>query len=152
MKTTFKSIALLLSLVFTTGVFSATSHAVMKLPVHVVFSAKAYWDGPSKSCIPREKGGCCHIWLDGMEPGAGEITADIVLVKDKIIQATVSRGKGMTKETFMRYFSEGKFNIDGPITFDPAVLSRLCIDAGYVVPTGAYPVNTNGDQMTIIFR
>jgi hypothetical protein len=87
-----------------------------------------------------------------MEPGAGEITAEIVLVKDKIIQATVSRGKGMTKETFMRYFSEGKFNLDGPITFDPAVLSRLGIDAGYVVPPGAYPVNTNGDQMTIIFR
>lgn len=124
----------------------------MKLPIHVVFSAKAYWDGPSKSCIPREKGGCCHIWLGDMQPGAGEFVADIVLMKDKVIQATVSRGKGMNKETFLKYFSDGKFNLDGPITFDPAVLGRLGLDAGYVIPPGAYPVTTNGDQMTITFR
>jgi len=74
------------------------------------------------------------------------------LVKGTIIQLSASRGKGMNKETYMKYFSDGKFNLDGPMTFDPKVLSQLGIGSDYVVPSGTYPVTINGDMLTVTFK
>jgi len=152
MKTNYRAAFLLMGLLLAISGFSTKLTPTLMLPVHIVFSAKSYWDGATKSCLPREKGGCCHIWLEGMEPGPGEISGEMVLVKNKIIQLTVSRGKGMNRETWLKYFSDGKFNLDGPLTFDPAVLSRLGADPDCTVPQGAYPVAANGDLLTITFK
>jgi hypothetical protein len=141
-----------MSLMCAVSAFSANTVSPMLFSIHVVFSARSYWDGPSKSCIPREKGGCCHIWKDGMIPGSGEISGEMVVLKDKVIQFTVSRGKGMNSETFLKYFSGGRFTLDGPITFEPGVLSRLGIDGNYEVPPGTYPYSSNGDLVTITFK
>jgi hypothetical protein len=122
------------------------------LSVHVAVSAKAYWDGATKSCIPREKGGCCHIWVEAMEPGPGEICGDMALIRGNIFQLSFSRGKGLNNDTWQRYFADGKFLADGPITFDPAVLMQLGLPGGYVIPSGSYPVAVNGDQIVITFK
>ncbi len=122
------------------------------LQIHVVFSAKAYWDGPTKSCIPREKGGCCHIWVEGMEPGPGEMAGEMTMVRDKTCQFTVSRSKGMNTEHRMNCFSDGKFNLDGPLTFDPDLLKKLGFDENFTVPAGTYPVTFSGDILTITFK
>jgi hypothetical protein len=152
MKATYRISVLLMSMLFTVSVFSAKAVSPMLFSIHVVFSARSYWDGPTKSCIPREKGGCCHIWKDGMIPGPGEISGEMVLLKDRSIQFTVSRGKGMTNETYLKYFSGGRFALDGPITFDPSVLSGLGVDLNYEVPPGNYPYSANGDLVTITFK
>ncbi|MCX6304227.1 MAG: hypothetical protein NT040_04605 [Bacteroidetes bacterium] len=152
MKTINRLALLFISMFFAFSIVAAKAIPPGMLGVHVVFSAKAYWDGPSKSCIPREKGGCCHIWAEGMEPGPGEIFGEMVVLNDKIIRMTVSRGRGMTNETYGKYFSDGKFHLDGPMTFDPNVLSRLGIEGKYMIPPGTYPCTANGDMLTIIFK
>ena len=152
MKTIYRTSVFLVGFLLTIPVFSTTIVPPGIIPIHVVFSARAYWDGPSKSCLPREKGGCCHIWIEGMVPGPGEIFGDLVLERGNIFQLTVSRGKGMDKETQLKYFSDGTFNLEGIITFDPAVLSKLGISGNYVVPASKYPVSANGDMLTITFK
>lgn len=152
MKTFYRTPVLLVSLLWAVSAFSANAVSPVFFSIHVVFSSKSYWDGPSKSCIPREKGGCCHIWADGMIAGPGEISGEMVVLKDRIIQFTVSRGKGMNTETYQKYFSGGRFTLDGPITFEPAVLSKLGLDPSYSVPAGSYPVSSNGDLVTVTFR
>jgi len=152
MKTISKTAFLMISILLCNSIFSAKFSTIPLFPIHVVFSAKSYWDGETKSCIPREKGGCCHIWLEGMVPGPGEISGEMVLVRGKVIQLTVSRIKGMNKETHMRFFSEGFFTLDGPITFDPDILFKLGLRDSYVVPAGKYPYSMNGDVITITFK
>jgi hypothetical protein len=152
MKTMYRISALLVSLLLAVNVIAVKAIPGSIFPIHVVFSAKSYWDGPSKSCLPREKGGCCHLWLEGMEPGPGEISGELVMLRGKIIQLTVSRVKGMNNETYLKYFSDGKFTLEGPITFEPNVLTRLGIEGYYVVPAGTYPFTSNGDVITITFK
>ena len=152
MKTIYRISFPLMSILLAFGVFAAKMVPPGIVPIHVVFSSKAYWDGPSKSCLPREKGGCCHIWLDGMEPGPGEISGELVLFNGKIFQLSFSRSKGLKNETYLKYFTDGKFTLDGPVTFDPNVLSKLEIDEKYVIPPGTYSVTANGDLLTIIFK
>ncbi|MEI7896386.1 MAG: hypothetical protein WCJ26_05085 [bacterium] len=152
MKTIYRTSVLFLFVLLGINASAANLFPARMLSVHVAVSAKAYWDGQTKSCLPREKGGCCHIWLEGMNPGPGEISGELVFVNGNTFQLTVSRGKGMTNETYLKYFSEGKFNQDGPVTFDPAVLSKLGIEASYVIPSGSYPATISGDLVTITFR
>lgn len=87
-----------------------------------------------------------------MLTGPGEISGEVAAVKGKVIQLTVSRGKGMNQETYKNYFANGQFNLDGPITFDPDILSRLGVDGRYVVPSGTYPFTVSGDLITITFK
>jgi hypothetical protein len=152
MKTIYRTLFCVLSFFLANSVFSENFIPPMMRQIHVVFSAKAYWDGITKSCLPREKGGCCHIWTERMEPGPGEISGEMILVRGGIFQLTVSRDKGMDKETYVKYFSDGKFILDGPVTFDPDVLSKLGVDGRYVVPSGTYPFTANGDLLTITFK
>ena len=152
MKTICHTSVLLISLLLAVNGYSEKVTPPLMRSIHIVFSAKAYWDGTTKSCTPREKGGCCHIWTERMVPGPGEIVGEMVLLKDKIILMTVSRSKGMNNETWRKYFSEGKFNFDGPITFDPEVLLNLGIDRNYILPASDYPYAVNGDNLTITFK
>ncbi|MFZ4520528.1 MAG: hypothetical protein ACOYNC_02415 [Bacteroidales bacterium] len=151
MKTCFRAVIILMSIMVSLNLMAVKPPSGM-LALHVVVSAKSYWDGPSKSCIPREKGGCCHIWVDGMEPGPGEISGEMVVLRDKVIQFTVSRGKGMNNETYRNVFNGGSFTLEGPVTFDPKVLSGLGLDVSYSIPAGRYPYAVNGDRLTIMFR
>jgi hypothetical protein len=152
MKTIYRTTVLLMSVFLAITVFSAKFIPASVIPIHVVISSKAYWDGPTKSCLPRVKGGCCHIWIEGMVSGQGEISGEMDLLKGNIFQLTVSKDKGMNNETYLKYFSDEKFILDGPITFDPGVLKKLGIDGNYVVSSGTYPVTTNGELLTITFN
>jgi hypothetical protein len=152
MKTIYRTSLFLTGILLAVGVSAAKFVPPGIIPIHIVFSAKAYWDGPTKSCLPRDKGGCCHIWIEGMEPGPGEIIGELILIKGNIFQLTVSKVKGIKAETYNSNFSNGKFNLDGTMTFDPNILSKFGIDTKYFVPPGIYSVTTNGDMLTIIFK
>ena len=120
--------------------------------VHVVISSKSYWDGPSQSCLPREHGGCCHIWIDGMVPGPGEISGEIEILRGKELKFTVSRAKGVSAELYRQYFSGGKFTLDGPVTFESRVLEKLGLDPNFVLAPGVYPVSVRGDDLIVTFK
>jgi hypothetical protein len=152
MKTINRTSVLLLSLFLALNVIAAKSVPGSMFLIHVVISTKSYWDGPTKSCLPREKGGCCHIWIEGMEPGPGGISGEMALGKGNVIKLTVSRNTGMTDDTYKKCFAEGKFILDGPITFEPGILTRLRADANYIIPAGTYPITINGDLITITFN
>jgi hypothetical protein len=122
------------------------------IPFHVVITSKAYWDGPTKSCLPREKGGCCHIWFDGMTPGPGEIHGEITQLDGRTLQMTIYRKKGLRDDTWQEYFRDGKFMLDGYLTFDPEILSKLGLPKSFQLPPGNYPYSMKGDQVTVIFR
>jgi hypothetical protein len=152
MKTIFRISLLSIATFIAFGAVSANVFQPKFLSIHIVMSSKSYWDGPTKSCIPREKGGCCHIWTDGMTTGAGEISGELSTERSRMLQLTVSRGKGMNNDTYLKYFSDGRFTLDGPVSFDPNILSGLGLDPGYTIPAGAYPFTANGDKLTITFK
>jgi hypothetical protein len=135
--------------------FVARENTVASTPalfgIHVVITSKAYWDGPSKSCLPREKGGCCHMWTDNM-PGPGQIVGELSNAPASGLQLKISQTKGIDKETFMNHFRNGRFDIRGPITFEPEVLSKLGLSANFTVAQGEYPYTVNGDEITIRFK
>ena len=152
MKAVYSTSVLLMSMFLATGVFAAKFTPPGIVPIHIVFSGKAYWDGATKSCLPRERGGCCHIWVDALAPGTGEIFGEMAPVSGNILQLTVSKSKGMGPDTYMKYFSDGKFTVDGSITFDPNVLSKLGVNVNLVVPAGSYPFILKGDLLIITFN
>jgi hypothetical protein len=152
MKTLKNCFVLLMALLPGLPVFSGALVSPPKLPLHIVFSSKAYWDNASKSCIPREKGGCCHIWIEGMVPGSGEIAGDLVITAGNSLQFTFTRRKGMNNETSRPYLIGGQFVLDGPVTFEPEVLSRLGAERNLIIPAGTYPVAQNGDTITVTFK
>ncbi len=127
---------------------NAAPHGV--LGIHVVFSAKAYWDGQTKSCCPREKGGCCHIWLDRFV-GPGQITGTMETSGGNLI-FTASKSKGMQPETYGQLFNAGKFILDGPMTFSSEVLSKLGLRSDFILPAGAYSCSFNGDDIVITLK
>jgi hypothetical protein len=143
---------MVLAIVFVSGngfVSQASSPSIINL--HVVFSSKAYWDGPSQSCIPREKGGCCHIWLDNL-PGPGQIIGELSAQDSKLLTLTISRSKGVDRATFEEVFSRGNFSMNGDVTFSPEVLKKLSLPPYYSIPAGEYRVTISGDIITVYFK
>jgi len=148
MKTTIKIAVILLSLfmVFQFVRVNAASRGI--IPIHVVFSAKAYWDGQTKSCLPREKGGCCHIWMD--QPiGTGQIIGNLEINPEGSLVFTVSKTNGMQAETFKQYFEGGKFLLDGSLTFSAEVLSKLGLKSDFTISAGIFPCTFKGDTIII---
>jgi len=124
---------------------------VSPVGIGVSLSSKAYWDGPTQSCLPREKGFCLHIAINLM-PVHGQIFGTIEQKEGKTLELTVSRNKGIDKETFYELFKAGKFIADGPITFSTDVLEKLKLPASYSIPAGEYPFSIEGDRITIYFK
>lgn len=118
--------------------------------IHVVFSAKAYWDGNLKSCVPREKGGCCHIWTDNL-PGPGQIIGELMTTDNSVV-FVISKSKGLDRETYNEFFSQGQFILDGPITFEPEILNKVSLPRAFSVPSGKYRVTLTGDEIKVYFK
>ena len=151
MKTTVK-LSVIMKSIFVSVCFTFAKAAPHGLfGINVAISAKAYWDGQTKSCLPREKGGCCHIWVDG-PVGPGDKFGSLENPGNGSLVYTVSKRKGMLPETNKQYFGSGKFFIDGPITFSPDVLSKLSLKSDFSIPGGAYLCTFNGDEIIIIFK
>ena len=120
------------------------------LGIHIVISSKAYWDGATQSCVPRERGGCCHIWTDKLI-GPGQIAGDFEKANGILI-LSISGTKALDKATFDKFFQNGKFILDGPLTFSPEVLSKLELQGNYTIPAGSYAYNISGDLITVTFK
>lgn len=119
--------------------------------IHIVLSAKAYWDGEKKSCVPREKGGCCHIWTDNVL-GPGDMAGELENPGNGSLILTISKSKGMLPETYNQYFRTGKLVLDGTMTFAPEVLSKLNLRRDFTVPGGAYSCTFNGDLIVVTLK
>ena len=116
--------------------------------IHVIFSSKAYWDGVTKSCLPRDKGGCCHVWVDHAV-GPGQIIGTLENAGNGKLIFTTSKAAGMQPETFTQLFIGDKFVLEGTLTFSSEVLSKLGLKSDFTIPGGTYPFTTNGDSITI---
>lgn len=117
--------------------------------IEVTFSSKAYWDGPTKSCMPREKGCCFHISfatvLDGQM--GGDLTNNSSGLAFKI-----SKTKGITPGVYKEFFSTGKFHLEGEGTFSEEILQKLGLPRGYVLKEGYYSIKEEGDNLTVYFK
>lgn len=141
-----------LAILFVSGIVSGSqASSPFIINIHVVFSSKAYWDGASQSCLPREKGGCCHIWADNF-PGPGQIIGELAAEGPRLLTFTISRSKGIDRETFNEVFSRGKFSMNGEVSFSPEVLKKLSLPPSYAVPTGDYRFTVAGDIITVYFN
>lgn len=149
---------LILCLALLPGILTALTATASLTPappaafIHVVISSKSYWDGPTKSCLPREKGGCCHLWIEGMVPGPGEIGGDLLPAGGRTLQLVVKLQKGLKNDVWQSGFRDNTYTLDGAITFEPEVLARLGLDRNFTIPAGTYPCSTSGDLATITFR
>ncbi len=151
MKTISKIFAIFLSMFLAFNVMAVNTTPCGIFNIHVVMSAKSYWDGASKSCLPREKGGCCHIWFD-RAIGPGQMGGNLEMDANLLFTFTTSKSKGMQPETFDQLFRGGKFILDGPLTFSQEVLSKLGLKNDFTIPGGAYPCSFNGDDIIITFK
>lgn len=121
------------------------------LGISIIMTSKAYWDGPTKSCLPRDKGFCCHIAVNTM-PGHGQISGTLEVNESNILVLTVSKGNGLDRESYNEIFSKDKFILDGDITFSPEVMNKLRLPLTYSIPAGEYPYTTTGDVINVYFK
>ena len=91
------------------------------------------------------------MWTESM-PGPGQIVGELSNAPASGLQLKISQTKGIDKETFMNHFRNGRFDIRGPITFEPEVLSKLGLSANFTIAQGEYPYTVNGDEITIRFK
>lgn len=133
---------------------SAVNHNSIPNPpifgIKISFSTKAYWDG--NQCAPREKGCCFHIEMTMVPPGPGQISGEMSYSMEGGLRLTTSKKDGISVDAFTELFRKGKFIINGPGTFSQDLLSKLGLNANYIVPEGEYPYTIEGDKITIIFK
>jgi hypothetical protein len=119
--------------------------------IDVVFSSKAYWDGPSQSCLPRDKGCCIHISLKILVLD-NQIFGDLTNYNEKGVKLTFSKNSGIQKTTFAELTKTGKFYIDGEGTLSEEVLKALKLPSSYKISPGYYPYQENGDLITVFLK
>jgi len=119
--------------------------------LHIAISSKSIWNQETKNCEPREVGFCMHIWADAF-PGQEQIVGEISCSDGKSLVLTLSKIKGIDRETYDRYFKSGKFMADGPITFSSEVLKKLGLPSAFSLPAGAYRCTVTGDEITVYLK
>jgi hypothetical protein len=123
------------------------------LKLKIAFSSRAYWDGVTKSCLPRERGWCLHISiniLNTVPDGIiiGEVSNDII----DGMTLTFKKQEGITAETFTKFFRNGKFVLDGEGTMEDAIAKKLGMRSPYTIPAGSYDYKEKGGYITISFK
>jgi hypothetical protein len=119
--------------------------------IEIIFSSKAYWDGTTKSCLPRDKGCCLHISLD-VPLLDHQIFGDLTNYEGKGVKFTFSKKSGIQQETLAELTKTGKFYLDGDGTLSEELLKTLRLPLSYKISPGYYPYQENGDIITIIFK
>jgi hypothetical protein len=143
---------LVLSVVIISRISFATSaYSPSFLGINIIMTSKAYWDGPTKSCLPRDKGFCCHISVTAM-PGHGQISGTLEVNESNTLVLSVSKPSGLDRETYNEYFSKDKFLLDGDLTFSQEILNKLRLPAGFTISSGEYPYTTTGEMIRIYFK
>ena len=117
----------------------------------IVFSSKAYWDGTTESCLPRDKGCCFHIGfttiiIDGQISGEMTYTAQDGLVY------SFNQKTGISRKTFEKLCNNGGFYLDGPGTISTEIINMLNLPKGYSIPAGNYSYRMDGDIVYVSFH
>lgn len=117
----------------------------------IVFSAKAYWDGQTKSCLPREKGCCFHISFNAIIL-EGQMIGEMTYTATDGLVFTFNKRTGITPQTFKELFGSGKFVLDGTGTLSDEIIRMLRLPVNYTIPAGNYGFRTSGDMISITFK
>lgn len=130
------------------------SNAVNSAPlgVGISFSSKAYWDGTTHSCLPRDKGCCIHIEFIPIVPGPGQINGTLEIRQNNEIAFSFSKRGGILSETWNELSKNGYFMLDGDGTFSQEILKKLGLPANFKLSEGRYPYTENGDVVTVVFK
>jgi hypothetical protein len=120
--------------------------------IGIDFSTKAYWDGPSKSCLQREKGCCFHISIEFNVLAPGHINGTIETRQNGEVAFSFSKRGGILPETWKELVRNGYFILDGDGTFSEELLKKLGLPANFKLNSGAYPYTENGEIVTVIFK
>jgi len=133
------------------GIAVKASNSTTFSQIDVVFSSKAYWDGPTQSCLPRDKGCCLHFSFKVLVLD-NQIFGDLSNNNGKGVKLTFSRNIGIQKETLTELTKTGKFYIDGEGTLSEELLKALKLPLSYKITPGYYPYQENGDLITVFFK
>jgi hypothetical protein len=118
--------------------------------INIDFSTKAYWDGPSKSCLPREHGFCFHISFDlNNQSDRMQGTLDNSALNG--LTLTFSKKTGAVSGV-NELLKGGYFTMDGDATFSEELLMKLGLPKGYTIKAGKYPYSDNGSSITVSFN
>jgi hypothetical protein len=148
-----KKVIIFVFLISIFTVVTANNMRVMNPPIlgiKISFSTKAYWNGTE--CADRIKGCCLHIEMNMVPPGPGQIVGEISSSADGGLRLIASKKDGILQATFTDLFRKGKFIVNGTGTFSQDLLSKLGLDANFIIPEGEYPYSIEGDKITIIFK
>jgi hypothetical protein len=119
--------------------------------IGIDFCTKAYWDGQTKSCQPREHGFCLHITIEVVIL-QGHMIGSINNTQADGLTFTFSKKTGILQSTFDELFKGGYFVMDGEGTLSDDLLQKLGLKEGYRIPAGKYPFYENDGVVTIKFR
>jgi len=123
------------------------------LGLSIAFSTRAYWDGPTQSCLPRARGWCLHISFDATAPvPGGTICGEINNLVTTGLTLTFNKKTGVTPETFSKFFRNGKFILEGEGTMAEEIAKKLGLAPSYIIPEGDYSYKETGEMVTIIFK
>jgi hypothetical protein len=145
------SVLVISFLVVSGSILASRASSPSLLGISIIMTSKAYWDGPTKSCLPRDKGFCCHVSFNTM-PVHGQILGEIEISDANSMVLTIAKTKGLDRETFMEYFTKDKFMLNGPITFSPEILEKLKLPLSYSIPAGEYSYSVAGDVIRVFLK
>jgi hypothetical protein len=128
----------------------ATNSAIVS-QIEITFVTKAYWDGPTKSCLDREKGCCLHISLN-IPLLEHQISGDLTNYEGQGVKFSFSKKSGIQQETLSELTKTGKFYLDGEGTLSEELLKALKLPLSYKISSGYYSYQEKGDIITVIFK
>lgn len=133
------------------GIAAKATNSATFSQIEIIFSSKAYWDGPTKSCLPRDKGCCLHFSFK-VPLLEDQIFGDLTNYEGQGVKLSFSKKSGIQQETLIELTKTGKFYLDGEGTFSEELLKALKLPLSYKISPGYYPYQENGDLITVFFK
>jgi hypothetical protein len=123
------------------------------LGISISFSTHSYWDGESKSCLPRAKGWCLHFEMDAKAPATdGAIRGEVSNTATMGLSLSFNKKTGITPDMFSKLFRNGRFFLEGEVTMPEDLARKLELPTSFTIPEGYYNYKENGDIVTLFFR
>jgi hypothetical protein len=119
--------------------------------IEVIFASKAYWDGPTKSCLPRDKGCCLHFSFK-VPILEDQIFGDLTNYEGQGVKLSFSKKSGVQQGTLNGLIKNGKFYLEGEGTMSEELLKALKLPSTYIIPPGYYTYEERGDIITVFFK
>ena len=142
----------MLALIIGISIQTIASTNSLPIGIGIDFSSKAYWDGTTKSCLPRDKGCCFHISIEFKVIEKGQIRGTLETRPNNEIAFSFSKRGGILPETWKELVNNGYFILDGDGTFSEEILRTLGLSANFRLSVGKYSYTENGDVVTVIFK